>query len=144
MALPVYITDSGVSGKNSKASVTDIGQLITAPFAYDEVSNAIMIASGTAYNLFEPKANKQFVITTILFTAKKDVTTDEIIDIYETEDLTSTVVTKSIMEIEMLKNSSRDFIGLNLLVSEGAFINAKADDATTLITMMGYYIPVVT
>jgi hypothetical protein len=32
-------------------------------------------------------------------------------------------------------------IGLNLLVSKGAFVNAKADDATTLVTVMGYYIP---
>lgn len=139
MPTPTQIIDG--SGTKNKARVSPIGQLVTAPFAYDEVANANMSSANTAYNLFKPKSGQQFVIKTILITTKKDVTTDEIIDIYESSSLTSTTISKSILQVELLKSTDRDLVGLNLLITDGKFVNAKADDATTLVTIMGYYIP---
>lgn len=138
MSVPVEIIDGGGSGR--KAKVTKNLQLVTAPISYDEVANAEVNASGTGFVLFIPKQGKQFVITTILLTAKKTVTTDEIVDIYEANSADSAVIDKSIMQVEMLKNSFRDFIGLNLIVGAGKWVTVKADDATTLVTCMGYYI----
>ena len=138
MSLSNFIGDGG--GSKVKARVTSNGQLVVGSIAFDEVANATVSASGTGYNLFEPISGKQFVITTILLTAKKDVTTDEIVDVYEADDYESSTIDKSIMQVEMLKSSTRDFIGLNLLVSSGKWVTVKADDNTTLVTCMGYYI----
>lgn len=136
--MPTEVTIVGPNGK--PARTTSRGEFVVAPIAYDEVGNANMAAANTAYNLFEPRAGKQFVVTTILITAKKSVTTDEVVDIYEATSTSDTVIAKSIMQIEMLKSTARDFIGLRLLISEGAFVNGKADDAVTLVTMMGYFV----
>jgi len=129
------------SGSKVTATVTSIGQLVIAPYAYDEVVSGILDVDNTAVNFFGPKTGKQFVLTTILLNANKSVSTDCIVDIYEaTTDVTATI-TKSILSIEMLKNTSRDITGLNLLITEGRYINGKTDDDDVFVTLMGYYIP---
>lgn len=137
--MPIEIIDG--SGTRKKAIVTKYGQLVTSPISYDEVANATADTAGTAYNLFSPKSGKRFVITTILLTAKKDITGDVVIDVYESDTFQSTSISKSILQVEMLKNSARDFIGLNLLITAGKWVTIKADDDTVLVTCMGYYIP---
>ena len=136
-----YISDGG--GNRVKASVTKNGQLVVGPYAYDEVSSQSLATDNVAVNFFGPKAGFQFVLTTILLNAKKTVTTDGLVEIYEATSSTSAVVAKSILAIEMLTNSVRDITGLNLLVSEGVYINGKTDDNVVNGTLMGYYIPVI-
>ena len=129
------------SGSKVRTKVTSIGQVVTAPYSYDEVSAGTLDVDNTAVNFFGPKVGQQFVLTTILLTANKNVTTDCTVDIYEATTATATVVTKSIVNIEMLKNTGRDITGLNLLISEGSYINGKTDDDDVFVTLMGYYIP---
>ncbi len=43
----------------------------------------------------------------------------------------------------MLKQTSRDFVGLNLVINEGKWLNIKTDDATIFASVLGYYVPVV-
>ena len=62
-------------------------------------------------------------------------------NIYESETLNSTVASKDIFQFEMLKNSSITLLGLNILCTEGIYINGKTDDDDVYATMMGYYIP---
>jgi hypothetical protein len=140
MSAPVHIVDGG--GTGTQAKVTTRGQLVSAPIEYDEVYNQSVVVANTAYNLIEPVDGKRFVITVILFLAKKTVTTDVVIELYETENNTSITVTKSIIEQELLKNASRNLFGLNLITSKGAYISVKADDAEVLCTLMGYYVDV--
>jgi len=139
MSAPVQIKDGSGSGTNAK--VTPIGQVVTAPYAYDDVSTKTLDVDDTAVNFYLPKAGQQFVVTTILLTANKNVTTDCTVVIYEADDPTETTVTKTILNIEMLKNTSRDITGMNLLVSKGKFVNGKTDDDDVFCTIMGYYIP---
>ena len=61
------------AGTQVAAKVTTIGQLITAPYTYDEVSAATLDVDDTAVNFFGPKTGKQFVLTVILLTANKSV-----------------------------------------------------------------------
>ena len=138
MTLKNHISDGG--GSQALAKVTSNGQLVVGKLAFDSVANATASSAATGYNLFSPIAGKQFVITGVLLTAKKDVTTDEVVDVYEADDFESTTIDKSLMQVEMLKSSTRDFIGLNLLVNAGKWVTVKSDDATTLVTCMGYYI----
>jgi len=129
------------TGTTVKTKVTSIGQVVTAPYSYDEVSAGTLDVDNTAVNFFGPKTGQQFVLTVILLTANKNVTTDCTVDIYAAATATATAITKSILNVEMLKNTSRDITGLNLVVAEGLYINGKTDDDDVFVTIMGYYIP---
>ena len=54
----------------------------------------------------------------------------------------STTQTTVVLSTEMVKQSSRDLIGLNLEVAEGRWVNAVTDDDDVFVTVMGYYIKV--
>jgi len=121
--------------------VTALGQLVAGPFDYDEVSAITLDVANTAVNIFGPLVQKRFVVTAILLTANKNVTTDCSVEIYESDGPTSTTVDKSILNIEMLKNSDRDITGLNFRLTEGVYLNGKTDDDDVFVTVMGYYVP---
>lgn len=142
MATPTHITN-GI-GSQHKACVTSIGQLVVAPFKYDEVVAKTSAVDNTAVNFYAPKMGEQFVVTTILLTADSNVQPSAVIDVYEASSSTSTVVDKSILFIDLLKNEFRDLIGLNLLITKGKWVNLKADDSDVSATIMGYYIPEIT
>ena len=129
-----------IGGSGATAKVTNSGELVVAPLSYDEVANQTLDSANVAENFFAPKSQQQFVVTTILLNADKSVTTDVVVDVYETDSLTSTTIDKAILHFEILKNGQRNITGLRLLISAGVFINAKADDANVNITIMGYYI----
>ena len=129
-----------IGGSGAVAKVTNSGELVIAPLAYDEVANQTLDSANTAENFFTPISRKQFVVTGIIANADKSVTTDVVVDVYEADSLTSTTIDKAIFHFEMLKNGDKDLTGLRILVNSGVFINAKADDANVNITLMGYFI----
>ena len=141
MSINVEIQGTDVNGHLARANVTPLGQLVTAPFSYDEVMADTLDSNGVAFNFFKPKTRKRFVVTVILLTADSNVTGSSIIDVYESSAIDDTTIDKSILHIDLLKNDYRDMIGLNLLISEGKFLNAKCDDNDVSITIMGYYVP---
>ena len=136
MAIPVRLEDQG-----NQVKITRIGQLVTAPFSYDEAKFISLAVDDQGYTFYQPLAGKQFVISTIILTADKNVATDCTVEIFESTTEDDPTVSKSILNIEMLKNSARDLIGLNLIVSEGKYLNGKTDDNNVAATIMGYYIP---
>jgi len=138
MSLPIQIQSS--NGQGFGAVVTKNGQLVTAPLAYDEVKTVSLNVDDAGFTFYVPRAGEQFVITVILLTADKNVTTDCIVEIFEATAENSNTVDKSILLIEMLKNTGRDITGLNFLVSEGVYVNGKTDDNNVSATIMGYYI----
>jgi len=129
-----------IIGSGTTARVTNSGELVVAPLGYDLIANQTLDSANTPENFFVPKSKAQFVVTAILLNADKSVTTDVVVDVYEAVDRTTTTIDKAILHIELLKNGQRDITGLRLLINEGAFINAKADDANVNITIMGYFI----
>jgi len=129
-----------IGAKGAKAGVTKSGELVVAPLSYDTAQNQTLDSANVAENFFVPSFEKQLVVTGILLNADKSVTTDVVIDVYEADSTTSTTIDKSIIHIELLKNSQRDITPLHLLVSPGVFVNAKADDANVNITILGYFI----
>lgn len=129
-----------IGSSGAFAEVTKSGELVVAPLHYNEITNQTLDSAGVAENFFTPKSNFQFVITGIVANADKSVTTDVVVDVFEADSLTSATIDKSIFHFEMLKNGDKDLIGLNILINEGVFINAKADDANVNMTIMGYYI----
>ena len=128
-------------GKGTKATVTSIGQLVVAPYAYNEVKYLLLDTAAAGYTFFAPKAGQQFVLTGILLTADSNVVGSCIVDIYESVLAASATIGTSLFHFEILKNGRRDLSGLNILISEGAHVNAKTDDDDVFATLFYYYVP---
>jgi hypothetical protein len=139
MVLRTEITDG--SGNDYKAQVTKYNQLVTAPVDYSQAYAVTASVINTAYNYVPPVQGKRFVVTDILLYANKDVgVNDATVDLYEADGATETTVTKSVLSLEMLKQTTITLTGLNMIVSEGKWLNLKTDDNTIFSTVMGYYV----
>ena len=86
---------------------------------------------------------KQFIISGILLSAGKTVTTDVDVDIYESSAADDTTIDKSIFSPELLKSERLPLIPLNIKVTEGKWLNAKANDSVVKVSIFGFYVPVV-
>ena len=129
----------GASGNT--AAVTDRGQLVIGPLNFSTAYSIAAALDDTAYNFVPPEQRKRFVITDILLYANKGVGAgDATVILYEALSATTATVTKEILNIEMVKQTSRDITGLNLICSEGRWINIKTNDNTVFSTVMGYYV----
>lgn len=139
MGIQAFIEDG--AGKGTVAHVSSRGQLVVGPLEFSDAYAVEVDTINTAFNFVPPEPNKRFVITDMLLYANKGVgANDASVQVYEATSATSTTVTKAILDIEMLKNSARDITGLNLLITEGRWVNIKTDDNTIFATLMGYYI----
>ncbi len=126
-----------------KVRVSEFGQLAVAPLAYSEPSFKKLDVNNTAFTFVAPQDGHQIIITDIILTANKNVgANDATVDIYEADSELTTVITKSIIELEMIKQSSLALTGLNLLVPPGLWVNAKTDDNDVFVTIMYYRVPV--
>jgi len=139
MAINTTIKDG--KGNGNEACVTNRNQLVVAPLDFSTAYSVEADTINTAFNFVPPEPKKQFVITDILLYANKGVgASDATVDVYEATSDTETTISKSILAMEMLKQTSRDMTGLNLIVSEGKWVNIKTDDNTIFATIMGYYV----
>jgi len=127
------------------AKVTSIGQLVVAPFAYDEAKFQELDAVNTAFSFFPPIAGQQFVITGLRIKASRSVSTtvDASIIIYEGDSDATTTVDRTLYEDALVRGEFADFVPINILVNKAKFVNAKTSDATVFMNIVGYYIPIV-
>jgi len=125
----------------TRCKVTNIGQVVTAPYAYNSVKYLLLDTAAAGYTFYEPKPGQQFVLNGIVLTADSNVVTSCIVDIFEATAANSATIGTGIFHFEILKNATVQLFGLNILVSEGVFLNAKTNDDDVYCTMMGYYIP---
>jgi hypothetical protein len=142
MAVCVKLEDG--SGTSSGAKITTRGQLVTAPLDYSKAYNATAGTANTAANLVVPVVGWQFVITSIHLYANKNVGAgDATVVLYEASASDTATVDTTIFTAEMVKQTSRDFTGLNLIVTVGKWINVKTDDDDVFATILGYYVEAV-
>ena len=128
-------------GQDTEACVTSRGQLVVAPLDFSLAYTQVALLNNTAFSFVPPLPGKRFIVTDILLYANKGVgANDANVTIYEAGSETSTTVDRTILSVEMLKQTSRDMIGLNLIISEGKWLNIKTDDNTIFSTVMGYYV----
>ena len=140
MPIETYIRDGTGNGHNVK--VTHTGELVTIRGEYDTSQAAIMTATATAYNMVEPRVGSSFIITGIIVNTDKNVsaTNGANIELYEAATDTSTVQSKLLFALNILKNDSEVITGILLKTTEGVYLNAETDDATVNITLLGYYL----
>ena len=137
MTLKTFIRDG--TGSGHLAGVTHANELIVSGIGDNEsVFNSMNVAD-IAFNFFIPLSTKNFFITSVLATTPAAATN---IDIYEATSTTSTTISKQLLKIG---TSSKTFIPITLpfggflKVREGFFVNAKTDNATVDLTIIGYY-----
>lgn len=142
MAQNTYIKD-GRDGGNTFARVTSIGQLNTAPYAYDLTVFMELAEPDTAYNFYVPKVGKQFIVTGLRAKADRDVSTtvDATVVVYEGATADTTTADKVLYQEAMVRGESVTLLPLNILVNVGKYVNAKTTDDDIHMTIMGYYIP---
>jgi len=140
LTIETFIRDGSGHGHNVR--VTHTGELVTIRGEYDTATAAVMTVINTAYNLVLPRDNESFIITGIILNADKNVsaTNGADIQIYETTTSTSTVQSKLLFTLNLLKNDSEVITGILIKTTEGRYLNVETDDATVNITLLGYYL----
>lgn len=129
-------------GGGTEACVSSRGQLVVAPLDFSTFFQATLGVANTAVNIIPPKAGKRFVITALVFYANRNVgVNDASVEIYEASSNDTLSVDTSIFVQEIAKQtSSPSLTGLNILVSEGKWVNGKTDDDDVFVNMAGYYV----
>lgn len=129
-----------IVGKNKRViEATDNGEFVTAPIAYSTGKFQEMDAINTAFNFHKPKVGKLFVITAFIISANRNVGVNgAAIEFYEANSAGTITVGETILKLDMAKNDILPIIGINSILSEGAFLNGKTDDASVLVTIAGY------
>ena len=124
--------------------ISNAGELITAGYAYNEVSTQTLGTASTVYNFFKAKVGYNFIIQNLVIYANKNVGAgDATLTIYEAASSTSSTSLKDLLVLEIPQKTNVPIPGnLNLKVSEGRFLNATTDDDDIFLTIMGYYVPV--
>jgi len=132
------------SGGGHLARVTHAGELITVRGNYDSTFNAAMTSINTAYNLVTPKSGFQFIVTGIVLNADKNVSATDgaIAVLYEATSATTTTASKVLLTLNIGKNSTVPLTGILIQTTRGVYVNAKTDDATINITLLGYYLEI--
>jgi hypothetical protein len=138
MSIDVRIGD-GFNGGTAK--VTKRNQLVTAPLEFSKFYTASVTVNDTAANLLWPRAGKRFVITEIILNSDRDVGVNgAITKIFEAANDTTATVSTLIYEDEVAKQTRAVLTGLNIIVSEGVWVNVVADDVIVRANVAGYYI----
>lgn len=139
MATPSVIKDND-SGKTAR--VSRFGQLIVAPLEYSTPVADEVDAPGTAFNFIGPEQDQSIVITDIILSADRNVGVNGAdVVIYEASNTTTITEDQIILDVDMVKQTTLAVNGLNLIVPEGKFVNAKSDDVNIKITIMFYRVP---
>lgn len=142
MGLAVSITNG--RGVKSAALVTNVGQLVTAAFDYDETEFRELGLVNTPFNFYGPKANHRFVITGIVAVADKEVASNAsaTVVVYEAAADDTLTILKVLFQTAMIQDQINILLPLNILVNEGVWVNAKTTDDDIHMTIMGYRIPI--
>lgn len=137
----VNITIKGTeTGKIAK--VTTRGELVTAPLDYSTPVFHSLTVDNTADTWFKPRAGERLVITGLIIQTDRNVaTTGVTVDIYEATAEDSETIDTQLVQFDMGRQDTILLTNLNIIITEGKFINAKASDSNVLITISGFFVP---
>ena len=143
MGLSLHVKD-GYLGTDVGAAVTRRGQLVTAPISFNKSYFQTMTATSTAYNFIKPVSDHQFVIDGLVYSSDKNVssTNGAVISLFEADPPTSTTPLVEIIRVDLGRLERDSLTGLNMITDPAVWINGVTDDATTNVTLLGYYVRV--
>lgn len=119
------------------AKVTARGQLVTSPLEFSTPCSQNITCSNTAFNFAAPQSGKIFVITDVIVSSGSGAS--QTIEIFEADSTTSITVVTQIFELVLSAKTVVPLGGLNWLLTEGKWLNAKSDGTTAMVTIAGYF-----
>jgi len=124
------------------ARVNKVGELGVSRIGFDLTSFQEMNATGDPFTLYDPRSNQQFVITAIRIKAGRDVsnTVSANVTIFEATQSGAAAVDRVLFQELVGRSEDATLTGINILVNEGKFINAKTTDATVSVNVLGFYV----
>ena len=127
-----------------RAKVSPHGQLIVAPIDFSTPITKPLSVVDEPVNFIKPQAGHFIVITDIIASADRDVssTSPASVDIYESDEVDSLTIVNEIVSPQLTRAANLPLTGLNLKVPGGLWVNAKTSDAAILLTIMFYRVPV--
>ena len=128
--------------KRNEALVTDLGQLVVAPFSPSNFYLGSTVSNNVPVNVVIPKKKHKFIITSIIMSADRSVAQNgAVTTIYENGiGPTGTAVEKVIITEEIAKQTRMTATGLNIEVTEGKWINVVSDDVIVRCNIAGYFV----
>ena len=144
MTLPVEITGRcTTSSKQNEASVTSAGELVVGSYSHDLTEFNELGTINVGVNFYQPVRKRRFVITGVVAAGNLSISASALatVIIYEASSETTATVDKSLIQFGITRLQTSALLPLNILVSEGKFVNAKTDDDDIFMTIMGFYIP---
>ena len=141
MSANVGIKDSKTG---QSARVTRFGQLVVSPLSFSSPVRRELNVIDTAFNFLLPVDGESIVITDIIVSTDNSVsnTVPAEIEIYEATASDTTTIDTGIVGPRLVRANNLALNGLNLIVPEGQFVNAKTNDNNVLVTIMFYRVPV--
>jgi len=132
------------SNSGRKGRINEAGEIVTGPSSPSTPTSVKKITViNTAVNLQVPLVNKEYRITSMFISSDKSVNINgAIVKIYEADEEDSRVATKDLLEINLQRQDKMPATGLNMIISEGAYLNAESDETTITITIAGYYVDI--
>ena len=137
MSAKIMMVDG--TGTRRTAKVTIRGQVVSSPLEYSKFYPAATASNNVAVNVVPPIVGKQFIITDIILAANRDVTNSALVDLFEASSSTSASVVTQIYQDDVSKQGRAILTGLNIIVSEGLWVNVKSDDVIVRANIGGYY-----
>ena len=139
--MPIDVILKNGKGIAHKAKITSRGQQVTGPLGFTKMHEVEAITINTAFNIVPPITGKQFVITIIDLYADKNVgPNDATVEMYEANSIDDTTVLETVYKKQMPKNRDIGLPGLNIIISEGVWLNIKTDDNIIFANIGGYYV----
>ena len=129
------------SGDNV-AEITKRGQVVVAPLDFSTFYSAQTAANNVPVNVTIPNTRKSFIMTDIVLAGDRSIgASGAVTKIYENSvGPTDTAITKLIYEDEIAKQTRAILTGLNIIVTEGVWINVVSDDVIVRCNIGGYFI----
>jgi hypothetical protein len=135
MPIPVLIV-----GSNGREAVVGEDGTLVVTAQDDEIEFNELAVANQAYNFYEPRAGKRFILTGVVATADKDVVADATVVVYEASSSTETTVDKTLFQFVLLKNQQLVMPGFHITVAHGAWVNGKTDDDDIHMSLIGHFV----
>lgn len=131
-----------IDGDGRNAKITGRNQLVVSPLDYSTFYNSENASDNVAVNVLLPKTRMRFVITDIILAGDRAIAANGAVSqVYENfVGPTDSTVTTLIYKDEIAKQTRAVLTGLNIIVTEGAWVNLIADDTVVRANIGGYWI----
>lgn len=132
-----------IIGQTAETKVSDEGALATGDVAFSKFYLGSAIAANTAVNVVPPKVGYKFIIKAIILSGDRSIGVNgAITDVFEnTTGPTDGTVVAQIIQEEIAKQTRMVATGLSIEVTQGSWVNVKADDVIVRCNIAGFYVP---